>query len=171
MSPESNNWLAALFRDHSRALLRFVSTRSADAVDAEDIAQEAWLRLQRVRSPEQLDNPRAFLFQTAANLAIDKQRRQRVEARYLAQEAVLHQAITPGTPTTEHHVQMQTDLRDVMQAIDELPSNCRQAFLMHRGRGMSYPEIARALGVSTSMVEKHVINALKHCRKRIQRDD
>ena len=169
MSFDPTDWLAHLFRDNSRALLRFVATR-ADPVDAEDIAQEAWLRLQRVRAPEQLENPRAFLFQTASNLVIDKLRRQRVESRYLAQEMVLHDALVPGTPTTEHAVEAQDELAAVLDAIDELPTKCRAAFVMHRGRGMSYPEIANALGVSISMVEKHVIFALKHCRKRLHRD-
>ena len=50
------------------------------------------------------------------------------------------------------------------QALTELPVKCRQAFTMHRQSGMSYPEIAQALGVSTSMVEKYIIQALKHFR-------
>ena len=170
MSLDPSNWLAQLFRDHSRSLLRFVASR-ADPIDAEDIAQETWLRLQRVRAPEQLDNPKAFLFQTAANLVIDKVRRQRVESRYLAEQALLHDVLATSTPTTEHQAQIDDDLEVVLNAIDELPSKCRAAFLMHRGRGMSYPEIAVALGVSTSMVEKHVIHALKHCRRRMQAGD
>ena len=167
MSFDPSNWLSRLFRDHSRALLRFVATR-ADPIDAEDIAQEAWLRLQRLRSPELLDNPRAFLFQTAANLAIDKVRRQRVESRYLAEQTALQDALVPRAPTTEHQAQVEDELELVLSAIDELPPKCRAAFVMHRGRGMSYPEIAAALAVSTSMVEKHVIYALKHCRKRLR---
>ena len=167
MSFDPSNWLARLFTDHSRALLRFVATRT-DPGEAEDIAQEAWLRLQRLRAPEQLDNPRAFLFQTASNLVVDRARRQRVESRYLADQAVLHDALSASTPTTEHQAQVEDELELVLRAIDELPPKCRVAFVMHRGRGMSYPQIAAELGVSTSMVEKHVIHALKHCRRRLR---
>ena len=40
--------------------------------------------------------------------------------------------------------------------------------MLHRTQDLTYPEIARQLGVSTSMVEKYVIQALKHCRRRLE---
>ena len=163
----TGDWLTRMFHEHGRALLRFVRTRLHDGNDAEDIAQETWLRLQRMDQPGRLDNARAFLFQTAANLVIDRQRRRLVERRHLQQEMQLAMVSMRTTVSTEQQANAESELALVLRAIDELPMNCRQAFLMHRGRGMSYPEIAKSLGVSTSMVEKHVIHALKHCRARL----
>ena len=166
-SRNGSDWLTGMFHEHGRALLRFVRVRLQDGNDAEDIAQETWLRLQRMDQPGRLDNARAFLFQTAANLVIDRQRRQILERRHLQQEAQAALVSMKTTVSTEQQASAESELALVLRAIDELPMNCRQAFLMHRGRGMSYPEIAKALGVSTSMVEKHVIHALKHCRTRL----
>ena len=46
---------------------------------------------------------------------------------------------------------------------------CRQAFILHRARGMSYSDIANEMGVSVSSVEKCIIQALKRCRQEMLR--
>jgi RNA polymerase sigma-70 factor (ECF subfamily) len=53
------------------------------------------------------------------------------------------------------------------QTIDELPQSCRDAFILHKLRGLSYREIAQLLDISESAVEKHIIKGLKHCRNRL----
>ena len=62
---------------------------------------------------------------------------------------------------------VERELAMVHKALSELPLKCRQAFTMHRNLGLSYPEISEALGVSTSMVEKYIIQALKAFRTRL----
>lgn len=164
----ATDWLSDLVQAHGSALLRFVTSRMRDSGEAEDIAQETWLRLHRLDSPAQLGNPRAFLFQTAANLVVDRRRRQLVEARHLAAELRANDAAPARAASAEHEAGIARELQRVLEAIDELPANCRRAFVLHRRHGLSYPEIAAELGVSPSMVEKHVINALRHCRRRLQ---
>ena len=151
-------------------MLKFLTARFRDREDAADIAQEAWLRLHRLEHPELLENPKAFLFQTASNLAIDRIRRQRLEQRFADAEATNHgDAAAADSP--ERVAAANETVKRLEALLAELPDNCRQAFVMHRGRDMSYPDIARALGVSTSMVEKYIIRALKHFRTRLELDD
>jgi len=147
--------------------VKFLTARFKDREDAADVAQEAWLRLHRLEHPEALENPRAFLFQTASNLAIDRIRRQRLEQRFADAEATLH--VEAASP--ERVAQANETIERLEALLAELPDNCRHAFVMHRGRDMSYPDIARALGVSTSMVEKYIIRALRHFRTRLELDD
>jgi RNA polymerase sigma-70 factor (ECF subfamily) len=71
----------------------------------------------------------------------------------------------------EDTVAAQQTLDTVEQALFDLPSKCRQAFVLHRQSGLSYPEIAQELGVSTSMVEKYIIQALKHFRNKLQQNN
>ncbi|MCC5887526.1 MAG: RNA polymerase sigma factor [Gammaproteobacteria bacterium] len=163
MAEAKDRFISAMFARHGHALLRFLRARFRNEEEAADIAQEAWMRLYRLEHPQQLDNAKAFLFQAASNLAVDHLRRVRLENDF-AQSSAAEEA----GPELERSVDAAEQLSIVEQAISELPVTTRQAFVMHRSRDMSYPEIARALGVSTSMVEKHIITALKHCRRRLQ---
>lgn len=167
MTPTPEEFLDQLFSRHGKALRRFLGARFRIESEVDDIAQEAWVRMQRIEAPEQLDNARAFLFQTAANLAIDHLRRVDFERQHFDADADVPE-IANATASPERELDAQQQLDIVSTAIAELPARCRQAFVMHRTRDMTYPEIARALDVSTSMVEKYVIQALKHCRRRLE---
>ena len=59
----------------------------------------------------------------------------------------------------------------LQRALSELPAACRECFLLRKLDGLSHLEIADRLGVSRSMVEKHIVNAMKHCRIRIRQWD
>ena len=61
----------------------------------------------------------------------------------------------------------QEKLADIYRAVDELPFKTRQAFLLHRHTGLSYQQIAVEMDVSVSSVEKYILEALKHCRRRL----
>jgi RNA polymerase sigma-70 factor (ECF subfamily) len=61
-----------LFREHNAALLRFISAKIGSEQEAREIAQEAYVRLLQLDHPEAVSYLRAFLFKTAANLAVDR---------------------------------------------------------------------------------------------------
>ena len=168
MAEQQDKFLRALFERHGTVLRRFLSSRFGDDANVDDIAQEAWIRMHRVQHPERLDNARAFLFQTAANLAVDHLRRVDFERAHFTPDLDGLSDSVEGHLSPERTLDAEQQLELVDQAIRELPSRCRQAFVMHRTRDMTYPEIAGQLGVSTSMVEKYIIQALKHCRRRLE---
>jgi RNA polymerase sigma-70 factor (ECF subfamily) len=76
-------------------------------------------------------------------------------------------ALTDDPTSALHHRQRVARLAVLL---NELPPACQQALVMNKIEGRKHSEIARALGVSTSMVEKHVMRALLHCRD-LMRDD
>ncbi|MCZ6868362.1 MAG: RNA polymerase sigma factor [Gammaproteobacteria bacterium] len=167
MAEPKNSFVQRLFAEHGGPLLHYLGRRTLSGDEAADIAQDAWLRMSRLEHPERLRNARAFLYQTASNLAVDRARRADVERRFTEAQKAADPA-AGHTPSPERTASADEDLDRVRAAIDELPLKCRQAFIMHRGRDMTYPEIANELHVSTSMVEKHIIHALKHLRRRLQ---
>jgi len=58
---------------------------------------------------------------------------------------------------------------DLLQrALAELPRLCRESFLLRKIDGLSHLEIAGQLGISRALVEKHIVNAMKHCRVRMR---
>ena len=160
-------FVASMYERQATSLVKHLYRKLHDADEALEVAHEAWMRLMNHRAPEGLENAQAFLFQTANNLVIDRARHAAVEQRYLATQANADFS-EPG-PTAERQYLAREDLTLLIAALDELPPATRQAFMLHRFNGLSYHAIAEALGVSNSMVEKHVIRALKALRKALAR--
>src|SRR5579864_9318500 len=79
-----------LFREHNEALIRFLLARLRSRQAALEVAQEAYVRLLSLDEPGAVSYLRSFLFKTAANLAIDRRRRNqnfdRVAGRQLFSE-------------------------------------------------------------------------------------
>lgn len=161
MAQAKNQFIADLFEQQGTPLVKYLTARFKNVDEAKEIAQEAWLRVFRLEHPEELENAKAFLFQTASNLSIDRMRRTSLERQYDV-------AGDEPVQSVEATVVAQETLQTIEASLFELPSKCRQAFVMHRQKNMSYPVIAQQLGVSTSMVEKYIIQALKHFRNKLE---
>ena len=161
---QNPEFILGLFQEQSAPLLKYLTSRFRDREDAAEIAQEAWLRMHRLEHPEELSNPKAYLFQMASNIAVDRARRHALELRVCRDEFA---TLDEGLPSAERAVAAEESIDLIRAALRDLPADCRQAFVLHRGRDMSYPDIARQMGVSTSMVEKYIARALKHLRDKL----
>lgn len=169
MSKTRRTLLEKLFIDHSQSLVRFVRRIVRSTEDAEDIAQHAYLRLQKLSDNTALDNPRAYLFQIANNLAVDQLRRGKLHSAYVSQQLGSEGADADGIscPSPERVLAARRRLRAIHDSMDSLPLKCRQAFLLHRARGLSYSQIAREMHISVSSVEKYILQALRVCRDKV----
>jgi RNA polymerase sigma-70 factor (ECF subfamily) len=127
--------------------------------------------MHRFQQSSELDNARAFLFRTANNLVIDQIRRDKVHDKYLSSEMLPEQSDENEdkfAPSAERTASAAQELDKIYQVVDKMPVNVKRAFLLHRGRDMSYSEIAAEMDVSTSMVEKYISGALKLLRKEMK---
>lgn len=160
--------LLAVFRENYQELLRFLTRRTGDAERAAELAQDTFVRLSAMSAATvDIENPRAFVYRVAGNLAIDAMRRDgRLRATFIAPDAGDH---VPDAAATPEGVALARDqLRRLEAALDELPPNPRLALLLNRVEGRTFAEIARHLGVSQSMVAKYLAQALRHCRDRMR---
>ena len=125
---------------------------------AADLAQSLFLRFwQRAPGPVGL----GYLLNSARNLAHD-QRRAAVRRAETGLDALAdHPA---DTPAMDDALAARQELDVVRAALRALPERARHAFLLNRVHGRTYGEIARALGVSVSTVEKDLMRALAACR-------
>lgn len=162
---------ALLMDELATPLVRYLSKKVPNNEDANDLAQEALLRMHRFQQSRDLENARAFLYKTANNLVIDQLRRARVHDRYMLTEMLPEHSDEDNDkfePSAERTVSAKEELDQIYKVVDQMPEKVRRAFLMHRGKDMSYPEIADEMGVSTSMVEKYIIQALKILRQELK---
>ncbi len=151
-------------------LVRYLTKKVRNDEDANDLAQEAFLRMHKFQQSRRLDNARAFLYKTANNLVVDQLRRARVHDKYLNFEMLPEQSDEENdkcVPSAERTVSAEQELNQLYKVVDQMPEKVRRAFLLHRGKDLSYPEIAIEMGVSTSMVEKYIIQALKILREKM----
>jgi RNA polymerase sigma factor (sigma-70 family) len=159
-----------LFREHNEALLRFLRGRVGSHNEAREIAQEAYVRLLSLDEPGAVSYLRAFLFKTAANIAIDRRRRHqnfdRVAGRQLFAELTENR-------TPERQLSGEQTLRDLGILIEAMPAKCRESFVLNQIQGLDAATIAAQLGITDSMVRKYVVRALLHCRQYmdIERND
>jgi RNA polymerase sigma-70 factor (ECF subfamily) len=150
-----------LFREHNEALLRFLALRLRSQQEAKEVAQEAYVRLLKLDQPGAVSFMRAFLFKTAANLAVDRIRHEQTVRRFAESGALFEEF---GTTSPEQAAASAQELRLVEQLIDELPPKCKRAFLLHRVGGLDFSQIAAQMGLRERMVRTYVVRAVMYCR-------
>lgn len=144
-------------------VLRYLGARLANEQDAQDLAQEAYLRLLRASNSRLIHDPMAYLLRIARNLLHEwysspPGSREPVEEIELVDEGMSVEDLTEISQQVER-------LGNVLR---HLSPKCRAVILMHRRDGMTYDEIAKALGISSSMVKKYLSQGLARCRARLR---
>jgi len=130
--------------------------RGSSSQDAEDIVQEAWVRLARYEREQVVDKPEAFLMQTALNLAIDEHRGRVTHGEQVDLEEVI---LVDEAPPVEAVVLGRERMARLNYCLGRLTEKNRDIFLAHRVGGRTYQEIADHHGLSISTVEKHIAKA------------
>lgn len=160
--------LAALSQRYRAPLRGFFEKRLRARTDVDDLVQEVFVRLAQRTDLVAIGQIEGYLFQTAANLLRDRGRRDAVrrgaDAQWPQEERESHEGITP-----ERVLQGRETLDGVVAALHELPERTRTVFVLHRFEEMRYPQIARHLGLSLSTVEKHMMKAMAHIKRRLDR--
>ncbi|WP_374384305.1 RNA polymerase sigma factor [Dongia sp.] len=156
----------ALFRRYAKDLTRFLQRRVTSPDLAADIAQEAFLRVMQAKPRAPIADPRAYLFRTAANLAVNQRRHQRVLPMAANPEVELA-LVADRAPLQDRIFDGRAQLTALTQAIAELPPRQREAFRLHALHHLSPPEIAERLGISRNMVERHLRLAIARCLERM----
>ena len=164
--PDKTDDLAELYERNGRPIAKYLTARLRDQGQAQKMAEEAWLRLHRMDYPDQLDQARRFLLQSAIDSGAGDRP---VNFEFLN---LLISNPEPGEHAQEMSGESSLNTTEeaqhqLEQALDELPSKCRQAFVLHRVHKMPYPLIAEQLGVGSEVVEKFILQALRHFRCRI----
>jgi RNA polymerase sigma-70 factor (ECF subfamily) len=160
MPDPHKSFLHLLFRQHAGEISAFLRGRRHNEADVADIVQESLLRLSEYQERETISNPRAFLFQTAANLLVDQHRRRARRERYLEPDMEL-ESLAEERPSLEIRWVAQEALEYFCELLEQLPEVRRHAFVLFRIEGLSHREIAARLGISVRSSERHVVQAMQ----------
>jgi RNA polymerase sigma-70 factor (ECF subfamily) len=159
--------VADLFRDHHDRLVRFLAIRLGSMAEAQEVAQEAYMRLLQRHAVQPDDNLRALLYVTARNVATDRLRQRKLQDAHQNRDDWSEADVA----TPERIVSDRQALARIQALIDELPPKCSYAFVSYKFHGMGYAEIAYKMGLTESMVRKHVLRAVAHCVSNFDRQD
>lgn len=146
----------ALFRNYYRPLCIYALHYLHDVEQVEDVVQDSFVRLLEATNEPQ--NSRAWLYTAVRNRCID----------LLRQHNPLLTDIQPkdldGLISDDEAQERSFSEARLWEAIDGLPSRCREIFLLSKRDGLTYREIAQRLGLSEKTVEHQVSKALKRLR-------
>ena len=153
---------ARLYRATIAPLRRYLTRFLGDANEAQDIAHDAYIRVYPRDGKTAPDNPQAFLYTTARNLAINRIKRRKISP-FNYQEAHAETTASPQ-PGVVQQVMARQELGHLEAAIAELPPGCRAVLLLRKVELLSHQEIADQLGIAVSTVEKQHARALRLLR-------
>jgi len=149
-------------------LHRFLMRRLRSAHNAQDLAQETYLRLLRVDRTEFVRKPRAYLYRIAANLIYEFRLREQRDPVTFDSE-VVEQSEELALDSSSHDANERLCQAQELEALlAPLPPLYRAAFILRKRDGQSYPEIARTLGISVHTVKKYLARAVAHFRAAVR---
>ena len=142
------------------ALMRFLQHNWRNKADIADLRQEVYVHVFDAAQKEIPAHARAFVFQIARNLLINRLRRlQIVPIEAVADVDALGAAF--DAPGAERAVIARDELRRLQTALDRLPPRCREAIILGRIEGLTGRAIAERMGISEQAVSVHLINGMR----------
>lgn len=165
MKDDKRAFWERLFARHQSSLQGFFQRRVAHPWDAQDLAQEVYLRLLRVdsrASGEAINNPEAYLYTVAANLVKEHGMLQKRSGTRVDIDAVPE--LEAPEESSVDMLEREARQRQVAMLLERLPPRCKAVMIMQYRDNLSYEQMAAKLGVSTHMVKKYVVKSLALCR-------
>jgi RNA polymerase sigma-70 factor (ECF subfamily) len=146
-----------------RYLLRCL--RNAD--NAEELAQEVYLRLLRVENPERVQNPQAYMYRVAVNALQEFKAREEASVVAFDSElaARLGERLSDDTASAERLCNEPGEEQALEALIAQLPPMQRKVLLMATCQNLPHAQIAATLGLSINTVRNHLYRALFFCRR------
>lgn len=159
--------ISRVFLENNTFLKKYLSRFLREQQDIEDVVQEAYLRAYNAEQAKDIDQPKAFLFKIAKNLALTElSRKARQVTDYIDDvESGVHAEVGP---TTEEEMEGHQHIALFCEAVASLPERRRRVCLLRKVHGLPLKEISERLGITVSAVEKHLLKGMLACRAYIR---
>ncbi len=160
-----------LFEEHNNLLVKYIQGYLGSRNEAEEVAQDAYVRILGLDQTGTISHLKAYLYRTARNIAIDHLRQRRYKEQAGAEAECWEQGVADSSSGPEHVAIARQRLERLKAIVRELPPKCQAAFICYKFRGQSFSEIAESLSLTESMIRKYVKRALAYCQQRLESED
>ena len=152
-----------LFHKHAKDLRRFLFFKTKDIDLAEDILQDAFIKLWDNCKKVTMSTAKSYLFKVANNMMLNEIKHQKVVLR--------HQQSQPNessNETPEFLLEQEQFYENYKKALSKLSEDQRAAFLLNKAEGKKHIEIAELLGVTKKVVEYRIYTAFKILKEELE---
>lgn len=150
-----------------RGQIAQVVMRIVPPKEVEDIVQETYVRLCRIKNIETIREPRSYMLRTARNLALDHMKSAEVRLADSADTDDLFESMfaNQSEDPTYNEMASAEEFGIFCEAVRSLPKQSRRAFVLKKVYGYTLKEIMAEMSLGQATVETHIVNATKKCVK------
>lgn len=160
--------ISAAFVENDSFLRKFLNRFFADPHDIDDVIQEAYLRSYVAEQKKAIEQPKAFMFRVARNVALTRLTKQSNQiTRYLEETDAA--AFMDRTSSPDLEAEARESFGLYCEAVGTLNKKCRDVFLLRKVHGLSHREIAEVMSLSVSSVEKYLRQGILACKTRVDK--
>lgn len=172
MSEQRTLSITKAIQQFGKNLLGFVRGRVNSTEDAEDIVQDVWYQLSNLNNIAELENVSAWLYEVARNKITDKSRKKKnllLEDQKYDEEDFNFKEILLLDDNTNPDLAFFKELfwTEFEKALEELPANQRDVFLLNEMEDMTLQQIADQTGENLKTIISRKGYAVKHLRNRL----
>ena len=175
MSDERHFSITETVQQFGKRLFGFVRVKVKTTEEAEDILQDVWYQFSRLSNLDELENVSAWLYRVAQNRVTDNYRKKKTEnledytyendENEISFKEIL---LLDENASPELALFKEEFWSELMQALDELPENQKEVFLLNEIEDFTLQEIADQKGENLKTIISRKGYAVKHLRKRLQ---
>lgn len=162
INKQPSNRIYEAFQSCRDGLVRSIMKMSVQQQDVDDILQEAFIRVLRSDSQQEIKSPKGYLFAVSRNLVLKKLIEQSKEIHSEIDQAILEPDIDNSV---ERELYQKAKLQRFNEVLNSLPEKHRRAILLRKLYCLSHKEIASKMDVSVSSVEKYIAKGLMKCKQ------
>lgn len=160
---EEISWFRSIFDLYYESIRSFAYFKTGNVDLADDIVQEAFLKLWSMRDSVRTETVKSLLYTIAGNIIKNHYKHLKVTYNFQRENS----AESPSE-SADSEVRMQELSIQLQQALASIPDGAREVFLMNRIEELSYAEIADRLGLSVKAIEKRMSDALRVLREKFK---
>ncbi len=164
-APKTNNyeWFEREIKPHEPELRGFINKHVSELTDVDDVLQETYRRLFRVKEQKPIHYPRGLLFTIAKNITRDLFRRKLTAKTFPVEDIEIYDL--EDDDHLHERISRIDELDILKEAIDTLPKRCQAVFVLRKFEQLTYKEIAERMNISVNTVEVQLRKGLKRCHQ------